>query len=59
MTEAQERHIEVPKTARYWVLGEDIVSPDELWFVLHGYRQLAARFLRRFEGIADGTRRIV
>ena len=23
MTEAQERHIEVPKTARYWVLGED------------------------------------
>ena len=36
MTEAQERHIEVPKTARYWVLGEDIVSPDELWFVLHG-----------------------
>ena len=59
MTEAQERHIEVPKTARYWVLGEDIVSPDELWFVLHGYRQLAARFLRRFEGLAAGTRRIV
>ena len=22
MMEAQERHIEVPKTARYWVLGE-------------------------------------
>ncbi len=59
MTEAKERHIEVPKTARYWVLGEDVVGPDELWFVLHGYRQLAARFLRRFKGIADGRRRIV
>ena len=59
MTEAKERHIEVPKTARYWVLGEDVVGPDELWFVLHGYRQLAGRFLRRFKGIADGRRRIV
>jgi predicted esterase len=59
MTGAQERHIEVPKTARYWVLGEDVVRPDELWCVLHGYRQLAARFLRRFHGIADGSRRIV
>ena len=59
MTDARERHIEVPKTARYWVLGEDVAHPDELWCVLHGYRQLAARFLRRFEGIADGRRRIV
>ncbi len=59
MTDARERHIEVPRTARYWVLGEDVASPDELWCVLHGYQQLAARFLRRFEGIADGSRRIV
>lgn len=59
MKDARERHIEVPKTARYWVLGEDVANPDELWCVLHGYRQLAARFLSRFEGIADGSRRIV
>jgi len=59
MTGAQERHIEVRKTARYWVLGEDVEQPEELWCVLHGYKQLAARFLRRFQGIADGTRRIV
>ena len=59
MTDARERHIEVPKTARYWVLGEHIANPAELWIVLHGYRQLAARFIRRFEGIADGSRRIV
>jgi predicted esterase len=30
-----------------------------VWFVLHGYKQLARRFLRRFEGLDDGTRRIV
>ena len=59
MRDALERHIEVPRTARYWVLGEDVPHPDELWCVLHGYRQLAARFLRRFEGIADESRRIV
>ncbi|MEE2897851.1 MAG: phospholipase [Gemmatimonadota bacterium] len=59
MMEAQERHIEVPKTARYWVLGETEGSPDEVWCVLHGYRQLAGRFIRRFQGIGGGGRRIV
>ena len=59
MTGARERHIEVRKTARYWVIGEEVEHPEELWCVLHGYRQLAARFLRRFEGIADGNLRIV
>jgi len=34
--------------------------PDrEVWFVLHGYGQLAARFLRHFEPLDDGTRLIV
>jgi predicted esterase len=54
-----ERHLEVARTARYWVLGEDIVSPREVWFVLHGYRQLAGSFLARFAVIDDGTRRII
>ncbi len=47
----QEHHLEVTRTARYWTLG-DPDGADELWFVLHGYRQLARRFLRRFEPIA-------
>jgi len=54
-----EHHLEVARTARYWVLGDDIASPREVWFVLHGYRQLARRFLTRFECVDDGTRRIV
>jgi predicted esterase len=54
-----ERHLEVLRTARYWVAGDEVSGPDEVWYVLHGYRQLARRFLRRFEPLADGTRRIV
>jgi predicted esterase len=52
-----EHHIEVPRTARYVTLGP--VAATEVWIVLHGYGQLAGRFLRRFEPIDDGSRRIV
>ena len=54
----QERHIAVTKTARYWTLGNPDTA-DEVWFVLHGYRQLANRFLRRFAALDDGHRLIV
>jgi len=56
---AVEHHLEVVRTARYWVLGEEAPAPREAWFVLHGYKQLARRFLRRFEPLDDGTRLIV
>lgn len=59
MTEGVERHIEVVRRARYWVLGEEVAAPAEVWFVLHGYAQLARRFLRRFQPLDDGTRRIL
>lgn len=54
---AQIHRIEVPRTARYLTLG----PPDapERWIVVHGYGQLARRFLRRFASIDDGSRRIV
>jgi len=54
----QERHLVVSRSARYAVLGESVARPAEIWFVLHGYGQLAARFLRAFQSLADGTRRI-
>ncbi len=54
-----ERHITVSRVARYYTLGPPAIDAAEVWFVLHGYRQLAGRFLRRFEGLDDGTRRIV
>jgi len=59
MSGAVEHHIEVARTARYWVLGGDVAEPRELWFVLHGYGQLARRFLRRFEALADAGRWLV
>lgn len=55
---ARAHHLEVVKTARYWTLG-GADSAREVWFVLHGYKQLARRFLERFAPIDDGTRLIV
>ncbi len=55
----EERHIEVPRTARYAALGMGAPEPAEVWIVLHGYRQLARPFLRRFASLDDGTRWIV
>lgn len=39
----------------------DPASAKEVWFVLHGYRQLAARFIRRFGALpgAGGSRAVV
>lgn len=53
----QERHIVVQRTARYYVLGEP--GARELWLVLHGYSQLAQRFMRRFRSIVTPDRCIV
>ncbi len=49
----------VPRTARYFGLGSDVRSPAELWIVLHGYAQLAKRFLRQFRPLEDGATVIV
>ena len=51
--------IVIPRTARYFTLGPTHGFPRELWFVCHGYSQLAARFLRQFAPLDDGTRLVV
>jgi predicted esterase len=54
----QEHFLTTPRTARYFTIG----SPDEaseLWFVCHGYGQLAARLLARFRSLASPQRCIV
>jgi predicted esterase len=56
---ADERHITVRRTARYYTLGPADGSPRQVWFVLHGYGQLASQFVRVFEPLDDGTRLIV
>ncbi len=57
MTPIRERHLAVTRTGRYAALG----APDapDVWFALHGYGQLARRFLAGFEPIADAARLIV
>lgn len=52
----QEHRLTVTRSARYYTLGK---ADREVWFVLHGYGQLAARLLARFESVDDGTRLIV
>ena len=54
-----KNHILVTKTARYFTLGELNENTRELWFVLHGYAQLASDFIQDFEGLDNGTRFIV
>ena len=48
----QEGHLEVTRTARFSQMGVISADTRQVWFVCHGYRQLAARFIRRFEGLA-------
>ena len=57
-TGAIEHHLKVERTARYWTLGTP-ESAVEVWLVLHGYKQLARRFIRRFKPIDNGLRLIV
>jgi predicted esterase len=56
VTEALEHAIEVTRSARYYTLGPARGAVRELWVVLHGYRQLARRFLQRFRPLDDGSR---
>lgn len=60
MTEPRlsRRHIRVARTARYYTMGGGGDRVDEAWFALHGYRQAARRFARRFE-VLDAPERIV
>ncbi|MBL7891402.1 MAG: alpha/beta fold hydrolase [Bacteroidia bacterium] len=44
-----KKNILVPKTARYFVLGEPNGDIKYVWFVCHGYAQLANFFLKNFE----------
>ncbi|MEP6571654.1 MAG: phospholipase [Gemmatimonadota bacterium] len=55
----REGQLSVSRTARYALLGARDGVVRDLWFVFHGYGQLAARFLRGFEPLDDGSRLIV
>ncbi|MCB2410228.1 alpha/beta hydrolase [Hymenobacter lucidus] len=47
-----ERHIAVTRSARYYQAGELSKATRQVWFVCHGYGQLAAYFIRHFHHLA-------
>jgi predicted esterase len=46
---SEKGKIKIEKTALYFVHGKDITKAKRVWFVLHGYGQLAEYFIRSFE----------
>lgn len=55
---AAEHALPVTRSARYYTLGAAGGDVRELWYVLHGYGQLAAYFVRPFAGL-DNTHRLI
>ena len=55
----KEHRIVTQRTARFFSLGTPSDSVREVWFVLHGYGQLAPFFLRHFQDIAHPARYII
>lgn len=56
---ARAYSISIPRTARFFTIGGEGGDPAEVWFVLHGYGQLAEGFLFEFDHLASDDRRIV
>ena len=46
-------HLRVERTARYFTLGPEGAESSAIWFVLHGYGQLAGKFVQFFADIAN------
>jgi len=51
--------LHVRRTARYYTIGPTHGFPRELWVVVHGYGQLARRFMESFAPLDDGTRLVM
>lgn len=56
---AQEHHLTVQRTARYYTIGELTDQTTHVWFCLHGFGQLAQYFSQKFTGLNDGRTLIV
>jgi predicted esterase len=52
-------HLRVQRTARYYTLGGSSGTARVIWFVLHGYGQLAGEFVRYFSDLANDETLIV
>ena len=56
---AQEHHLPVVRTARYYQLGELSAATRRVWVVAHGYGQLAMYFIRHFAFLAEADPSLV
>ena len=54
-----EKLFEVKKTARYFTLGDFTEHTKTVWFVCHGYGQLARYFIPKFDSLIDGQTFII
>lgn len=59
MPMSTQHHLKVSRTARYLIIGEPSREITDVWFVCHGYGQLASDFITEFEVIAASHRLIV
>lgn len=50
-----EHHLAVTRAARYYQLGELSIQTKHVWFVCHGYGQLAAYFSRHFAFLTEAN----
>lgn len=57
--DATKHHIPVARTATYYTLGHLDSDTRQVWFVLHGYGQLAQQFIKKFEKLDDGQTVVV
>ncbi len=51
-------HFEIKRTARYATFGNLSAETEQIWFVCHGYGQLAAYFIRKFD-VLDSEKHFV
>jgi predicted esterase len=49
----EEKVVSFEFAARYYKLGTVDAATKEVWFVLHGYGQLAQYFIKKFERLTD------
>lgn len=49
----KEKHIQFNFKARYYKLGEINAATRQVWFVIHGYGQLAQYFIKKFQILSD------
>lgn len=55
----EQKNIIIPKTARYFILNEPSEQIEQVWFVCHGYAQLANYFINNFDELDKNKNLII